>query len=75
MSDLEPQPLTGSPLARDNDPVLEKVGICHTCAHRRGVWTCNAFTDRIPNEILGGDVAHTSPYPGDNGIIYKPLQQ
>ena len=71
---LEEQPLTGSTFARDNDPVLEKVGICHTCKHRRGVWTCAAFTERIPNEILGGEVSHTRPYPGDNGITFEVLQ-
>lgn len=60
-----------------NDPVFEAVGICHTCAHRKALWpaTCKAFPEGIPKEIFVGEVMHTSPYPGDGGVIYKQLMQ
>lgn len=58
-------------MSPDNDPVFEQVGICHQCAHRRGVLTCKAFPNGIPQEILRGDVMHTSPYPGDQGIVFQ----
>jgi hypothetical protein len=58
--------------ATDGEDVVrfQKLGICHRCAHHRGVETCRAFPDGIPYEILGGDVDHTRPYPGDNGITF-----
>lgn len=49
------------------------IGICHRCLHRRGVLTCDAFTDGIPFEILTGEVDHTVPYPGDGGIVFKAM--
>lgn len=57
-----------------NDPQFIIVGICHTCRHRRGVFTCKAFPQRIPDEILIGEVSHTEPYPGDNGVVFEVLQ-
>lgn len=54
------------------DPVFERLGICHTCVHRRANGlNCDAFPEGIPVEIIIGDVLHTSPYPGDNGIQYE----
>ncbi len=36
-------------------------------------WTCAAFPDGIPSSVvLRDEVDHTQPYPGDNGIRYKP---
>ena len=35
--------------------------------------TCQAFPDKIPNEILSGDNKHTKPFPGDNGIQYERI--
>lgn len=32
---------------------------------------CKAFPRGIPDEIAYGDNLHTSPYPGDGGILYK----
>jgi hypothetical protein len=57
-------------MSEDNDPVFRTVGICHVCDHRRSVFTCKAFPDGIPLEIMKGDVMHTSPYPGDGGIVF-----
>jgi hypothetical protein len=36
---------------------------------------CAAFPDRIPWEIFDRRVDHTTPYPGDNGIVYEPLNE
>jgi hypothetical protein len=51
-------------------PQLIFDGICHTCARRRGVRTCEAFPNGIPGTILVGDFLHVRPYPGDNGLTY-----
>lgn len=58
--------------AGPDEPQFRIVGICHRCAHRRGRETCAAFPDGIPYEILGGDIDHTFPYPGDHGLVFKP---
>ena len=74
MSDIPAQPETGTRFAKDNDPVFEQLGICHTCKRRRANgMTCEAFPDGIPVVILVGDVIHTSPYPGDGGLTYVPV--
>lgn len=57
----------------DEELVLEAVGICHTCVHKRDVYTCDAFPDGIPVEILTGDAIHNRPYPGDRGIRYERM--
>ena len=44
---------------------------CPTCKHDRGRLKCAAFPERIPMEILTGEVSHTKPYPGDNDIRYE----
>ena len=33
---------------------------------------CSAFPDGIPDEIAYEDNPHTTPFPGDNGIMYEP---
>jgi len=35
---------------------------------------CSAFTKGIPEEILTGEVDHTKPYKGDNGIQFEPIE-
>jgi hypothetical protein len=70
MSDPDPQGHRGS-MSMDNDPVFEEVGICFKCVERTSVRSCRAFPQGIPREILRGDVMHTSPYPGDNGIVFR----
>ncbi len=49
--------------------------LCWDCLHfRRQVpFACDAFADGIPEAILDGTVEHTSPYPGDNGIQFEPI--
>ena len=36
---------------------------------------CKAFPDGIPEKIASGEVGHTEPYPGDNGIQYEPIDE
>lgn len=45
---------------------------CVACRHYQGALVCEAFPDRIPEEILSGDHDHAEPYPGDNGIRFSP---
>ena len=45
--------------------------LCDSCKHYHGVNTCDAFTEQIPLDIVTGEVLHTSPYKGDNGIRYE----
>lgn len=51
---------------------------CNTCKHfnvdpESDVASCAAFA-RIPKEILTGEVDHTRPVRGDNGIRYEPVE-
>lgn len=69
MADPDPEGHQGS-MSEDNDPVFETVGICHVCVNRTSLFRCRAFPNGIPQEILRGDVMHTSPYPGDGGILF-----
>jgi hypothetical protein len=45
--------------------------LCLQCAHYRYAYSCDAFPAGIPEAILSGLIEHTSPYPGDAGIIFK----
>lgn len=47
---------------------------CPTCKHYNGTFTCDAYPDRIPDEILTGEYDHTEPFEGDNGIQYEPIE-
>ena len=50
------------------------VAACDTCRHRcEGTLGCPAF-DVIPVEIITGKHDHTTPYPGDRGIQFAPLE-
>jgi len=45
---------------------------CNNCRHRIvHTATCSAFPNRIPVEILLNKFIHTSPYDGDNGILFE----
>lgn len=45
---------------------------CSACEHRNfGTTTCKAFEAGIPLGFLAGAYLHTSPYPGDQGVLFK----
>lgn len=47
---------------------------CVTCARFHvSDLSCDAFPDGIPEEIIAGRFDHTQPYPGDNGLLYEPV--
>ncbi len=46
---------------------------CGTCKnHIPYTVTCKAFPNGIPRELLG-KWDHREPFPGDNGILYDPV--
>lgn len=36
---------------------------------------CDAFQESIPIEIWKGKNKHTKPYPGDNGLLFDPIEK
>ena len=50
---------------------------CSSCArlHREkppeSGFSCAAFPNGVPDEILHNKFRHTSPYPGDKGILFE----
>jgi hypothetical protein len=47
---------------------------CDYCNNFISDSKCKAF-DRIPDEILVGIEKHETPYPGDNGIMFEPIEE
>ncbi|MCR8985623.1 hypothetical protein ABE137_20140 [Brevibacillus laterosporus] len=37
--------------------------------------SCMAFPNGIPKQIQELKVIHTTPFKGDNGIVYEPLDE
>lgn len=48
---------------------------CLECTHYQGDVTCDAFPDRIPEEIMTGLHDHREPYSGDNGIQFEATNE
>ncbi len=51
--------------------------LCYDCIyfHTRKSRTCEAFPEKIPDEIWSGTFIHNKPFPGDQGIQFKPKLQ
>lgn len=48
---------------------------CWKCVRKHeNAPTCDAFPERIPNAILDGEHDHTTLFPGDHGLLYRPAQ-
>jgi len=49
--------------------------LCSMCAHFLKNRRCEAFPEGIPPEVYSMKVFHNKLYPGDNGIVFKPLPE
>lgn len=47
---------------------------CFHCKHWRDAGTCDAFPESVPDRILTNKHDHRQPFPGDNGILFEPLE-
>jgi len=52
----------------------QREGTCALCARRTDVTTCEVYPKGIPEPLLHGEVKHTSPYPGDNGVLFRRVK-
>jgi hypothetical protein len=50
---------------------------CLVCVHYHqtspGQGSCAAFPEGIPADLRFNRVAHTSPYPGDHGVLFERM--
>lgn len=57
---------------------VHRYSICSECRNRTREMdsgrkkTCVAFPEGIPDKFILGEVDHTVPYTGDNGITFEP---
>lgn len=53
--------------------------LCYSCKHFRQsskkTLRCTAYQDVIPPKIFYGKHDHHYPYPGDEGILYEPIEK
>lgn len=50
---------------------------CVECRHYHDNsenFSCKAFPNGIPEDILNGDFDHREEYPHDNGIRFEPME-
>lgn len=64
-------------LVEEAPPDVERVSLCHGCAHleganRDGTARCRAFA-RIPAAIWSGQADHRATIQGDGGTVFTPL--
>jgi len=48
---------------------------CASCIFYSGGRKCEAYPEGIPEEILTGEVDHTTAYDGDNGIQFEAIDK
>ena len=50
---------------------------CNVCKHfdEQIGFVCKAYPQGIPLPILSGEVSHTIPLKGDNGIRFEPIKE
>jgi hypothetical protein len=72
-------------MARNPSAILQDSGrtamigeppVCVGCKHfhHTGPLACDAFPERIPDEILLHRNPHNAPFPGDHGIQFEPIE-
>ena len=44
---------------------------CYECKNYKEDFKCKAYPFGIPDKILTGEINHTKPYKGDNGIQFE----
>ncbi|GAB4514035.1 MAG: hypothetical protein Kow0047_25760 [Anaerolineae bacterium] len=49
--------------------------ICLYCTHYRGELRCDAFPTGIPDAIIFSEHDHRKPFPGDQGIVFEPVDE
>jgi len=57
-------------VAMFEDGKFHREASCQGCAHQISQFSCYAFPNGIPGDILWGKHAHTEPYPGDHGLQF-----
>ncbi len=58
--------------------MIHESPVCLECQHNHrnsGFRICDAFPDRIPDEIWVYVNPHKKPFPGHHGIQFEPIEQ
>lgn len=65
------------PFKIDGDQSIVVSDVCLHCKHLNllTLTTCDAFPDGIPLPIWRGEYNHHTPFPGDHGIQFEPLEE
>ncbi len=60
------------PFGKNTEHTSHASIVCGLCAHlsKTKHRQCKAF-EHIPDEIWEGDNYHTSPFPGDHGVLFE----